>query len=157
MIKVKKERVKSQWYVGRIQIKSAAPIQVLIKLPVVIAARKFVEENLVMTFSMEDSQADLLEDQYVASYPVPRTDHEQVYDNPSWMLMKNNRTMWVLIEAVLCVEKFTTCILVGSTTSFWYALTTFGDVTSSYEFSKRRRVATKSSSKLYEKHSVRFI
>lgn len=82
-----------QWYVGRIQIKSAAPIQVLIKLPVVIAARKFVEENLVLTFSMEDSQADLLEDQYVASYPVPRTDHEQVYDNPSWMLMKNNRTM----------------------------------------------------------------
>ena len=61
-IQVKKDNAKSQWEDDSIITKAAAPIQELMEKPPVVAARKFVEEGLSMTFSMGDSQSKSLED-----------------------------------------------------------------------------------------------
>ena len=57
----------------------------------VVAARKFVEEDFLMTFSIRDSWSKSLVDiksSWIASYPVPGTDHEHMYNNPGWIKWK---------------------------------------------------------------------
>ena len=93
---MKKERAKSQWEVDSILTTAAAPIQELMEKPPVVAARKFVEETCLMTFSIGDTGSKSLEDiksLCVASYPVPGKDHKHAYHNPGWMKMECNKTM----------------------------------------------------------------
>ena len=118
-IQVKKERAKSQWEVDSILTTAAAPIQELMeKPPVVVAARKFVEETCLMTFSIGDTGSKSLEDiksLCVASYPVLGKNYEHAYHNPGWMKMECNRTMWILPYAAVCAEHLTSAFPIGST------------------------------------------
>ena len=118
---MKKERAKSQWEVDSILTTAAAPIQELMEKPPVVAARKFVEETCLMTFSIGDTGSKSLEDinsLCVASYPVPGKDHKQVYNNPGWMKMEGNKTMWILPYAALCAEHLTSAFPIGSTKDY---------------------------------------
>ena len=66
-----------------------------------------------MTFSIGDSGSKSLEDinsLCVASYPVPGKDHKQVYNNPGWMKMEGNNTMWILLYAAVCAEHLTSAL-----------------------------------------------
>ena len=106
---MKKERAKSQWEVDSILTTAAAPIQELMEKPPVVAARKFVEVDLLMTCSIGDTQSKSLEDiksLNVASYPVPGKNYKQVYHNLGWMKMDCNKTMWILPNAAVCAEQF---------------------------------------------------
>jgi hypothetical protein len=108
--------------------------------PPVVAARKFVEEELFMTFSMGDSQSKSLEDiksLCVASYPVPGKDHEQVHNNPGWMKMEGNTTMWIMLNAILCMEMSTTALCSNRINQQVFGLHSVfgvGDVTASSGF-----------------------
>ena len=116
-IQVKKEKAKSQWEVDSILTTAAAPIQELMKKPPVVAARKFVEVDLLMTCSIGDTQSKSLEDiksLNVASYPVPGKNHKQVYHNLGWMKMDCNKTMWILQYAAVCAERLTSALPIGS-------------------------------------------
>ena len=118
---MKKDRARSQWEVNSIISKAAAPIQELMNQPEVEAGRKFVEEKCLMTFSIGDSRSKSLQDVkslIVASYPVPRKDHEHRYNNPGWMKMKGNTTMWILPNAAVCAEQFTSAFPIGSTQNY---------------------------------------
>ena len=78
-IQVKKERARSQWEDDSIITTAAAPIQELMNHPEVEVARKFVEEECLMTFSIGDSGSKSLQDVkslIVTSYPVPGKDHK---------------------------------------------------------------------------------
>ena len=105
-----------------------------------VAARKFVEEELFMTFSMGDSQSKSLEDiksLCVTSYPVPRKDHEQVHNNPGWMKMEGNTTMWIMLNAILCMEMSTTALCSNRINQQVFGLHSVfgvGDVTASSGF-----------------------
>ena len=118
---MKKERAKSQWEVDSILTTAAAPIQELMEKPPVVAARKFVEETCLMTFSIGDTGSKSLEDinsLCVASYPVPGKDHKQVYNNLGWMKMEGNNTMWILLNAAVCAEQVTSALPKGSTKDY---------------------------------------
>ena len=118
---MKKDRARSQWEDDSIITKAAAPIQELMNQPEVEAARKFVEEKCLMTFTMGDSRSKSLQDVkslIVASYPVPRKDHEHRYNNPGWMKMKGNNTMWMLPYAAVCAEQLTSAFPIGSTKNY---------------------------------------
>ena len=56
---MKKEKAKSQWEVDSILTTAAAPIQELMKKPPVVAARKFVEVDLLMTFAIGDTGSNI--------------------------------------------------------------------------------------------------
>ena len=68
-----------------------------------------------------DSQSKSLQDVkslIVASYPVPGKDHKHGYNNPSWMKMKGNNTMWMLPYAAVCAEQLTSAFPIGSTKNY---------------------------------------
>ena len=95
---MEKDHARSQWNDDSIinKTRAAVPIQELMENPPVVAATKFVEVDLLMTFSIGDSRSKSLEDIQsllcVASYPIPGKDHEQVYNHPGWMQMEGNNT-----------------------------------------------------------------
>ena len=77
---MEKDHARSQWNDDSIinKTRAAVPIQESMKNPPVVAATKFVEVDLLMTFSIGDSRSKSLEDIQslcVASYPIPGKDH----------------------------------------------------------------------------------
>ena len=68
-------------------------------------------------------------------YPVPGKDHEQVHNNPGWMKMEGNNTMWSMLNAVLCMKMSTTALCSNSINQQVVGLySVFGDVTASSGF-----------------------
>ena len=104
----------------------------------VVAARKFVEEDFLMTFSIRDSWSKSLVDiksSWIASYPVPGTDHEHMYNNPGWIKWKAMIGLCGFFWMLFYVWKWSQSLFQKDWSTSFRLLSVFGDVTASSGFS----------------------